>query len=85
MDLSYFSQPVSLMFSQNALCILGPRLKNSWPKSEVVAEEARNRLKLVLDVGWEMKKVGKIVSHKIGGIPNRYMYVYRCVCVCMCV
>lgn len=50
MDLSYSNQPVSLTFSQTALCILGPKLKNSWPRSEAMAEEARNQLKLVLVV-----------------------------------
>lgn len=50
MDLSYSNQPVSLKFSQTALCILGPKLKNSWPRSEAMAEEARNQLKLVLVV-----------------------------------
>lgn len=84
MDLSYSNQPVSLTFSQTALCILGPKLKNSWPRSEAMAEEARNQLKLVLVVRQEMKKVGRMVSHKRGGILKRYMHVYRCVCsVCV--
>lgn len=42
------------MFSQNALCILGPRLKSSWPRYEAVAEEVRNLLKLALGVRWNV-------------------------------